>query len=85
MNDPQKLRRWFGRLVLVLFIAVAVLVLPRVVGRSPIAYVLVPALAIVAMKFIEWRVGRWFRRLEAQEAARRAAAHGTHYTTTHRR
>ncbi len=82
MNDPQKLRRWFGRLVLVLFIAVAVLVLPRIVGRSPIAYVVVPALAIVAMKFVEWRLGRWFRRLEAKEAARRAAAH---YTTTHRR
>ncbi len=83
MNHPLKVRRWFGWLVVVLFIAVAVLVLPRIVGRSPIAYVVVPAIAIVAMKFVEWRVGRWFRRLEAQEAARRTAAHGTH--TTHRR
>ena len=84
MNDSRKIRRWFGWLVVVLFTAVAVLVLPRIVGRSPIAYVVVPALAIVAMKFVEWRLGRWFRRLEAAEAARRAAAHATH-STTHRR
>ena len=72
--DPLKLRRWFGGLLLIVFIAAAVLVLPRVVGRSPIAYVVVPALAIVAMKFVEWRMGRWFRRLEAREAARQRSA-----------
>ncbi len=71
MIDPLKLRRWFGGLVLFLFIAGAVLILPRIVGRSPIAYVVVPTLAIVAMKFVEWRMGRWFKRLEAREAARR--------------
>ncbi len=74
MIDPLKLRRWFGGFVVIVFIAGAVLILPRIVGRSPIAYVVVPALAIVAMKFVEWRMNRWFRRLEAQEAARRQAS-----------
>jgi hypothetical protein len=70
MIDPLRLRRWFGGFVLIGFIAGAVLILPRIVGRSPIAYVLVPALAIVALKFVEWRMNRWFRRLAAREAAR---------------
>ena len=77
MKDSRKLRRGFGWLVVILFIAGAVLILPRVVGRSPIAYIVVPALAIVAMKFVEWRMGRWFRRLEAREAARRTQAQHT--------
>jgi len=83
VKDSRKLRRGFGWLVVILFIAVAVLILPRVVGRSPIAYIVVPALAIVAMKFVEWRMGRWFRRLEAREAARRA--HMSQSTSSQRR
>ena len=83
MKDSRKLRRGFGWLVVILFIVVAVLILPRVVGRSPIAYIVVPALAIVAMKFVEWRMGRWFRRLEAREAARRA--HMSQSTSSQRR
>ena len=70
MIDDRRLRRWIG---LIIFFPVAIILIwiaSRLGGRSPLAFVILPALGILTMKLVERRVARWFRRWAEREAAR---------------
>ena len=55
-------------------VPLVLLVGPHLPIRAPLGFLLLPALAIVAMKLVEWRVARWVRRWEERDAARKRIA-----------
>ena len=70
MTDHRRARRWIGVGTFLLAVAVAVWVVPRLGTRSPVVFILLPILAILAMKLVERRVGQWFRRWAERQSAR---------------
>ncbi len=65
----QTQRRWIGVVILLLAVGIAWVVIPRLGARSPIAIVLLCAVAVLTMKLVERRVHRWFRRWAERHAA----------------
>ncbi|MBI4574626.1 MAG: hypothetical protein HY713_15230 [candidate division NC10 bacterium] len=66
-NRPQSwaaggARRWLGIVFYLAALGIIAMVIPRLGSRSPVAIVLLCALAILTMKVVERRVQRWFRR-----------------------
>ena len=72
MRDQRRLRRWIGTGLFLFAIGIATWVLPRLGLRSPVAFVVLPVLAVLTMKLVERRVGQWFRRWAEREAAHRS-------------
>ena len=70
MIDDRRLRRWVGVVIFSLVAIALVWVASRLGSRSPLAFVILPALGILTMKLVERRVARWFRRWAEREAAR---------------
>ena len=70
MIDDRGLRRWVGVVIFSLVAIALVWVASRLGSRSPLAFVILPALGILTMKLVERRVARWFRRWAEREAAR---------------
>ena len=70
MIDNHRLRRLVGLVIFFLMAIVLIWVASRLGGRSPLAFVILPALGILTMKLVERRVARWFRRWAEREAAR---------------
>ena len=70
MIDHRRLRRWVGLVIFFLVAIVLIWVASRLGGRSPLAFIILPALGILTMKLVERRVARWFRRWAEREAAR---------------
>ena len=70
MLDDRGLRRWVGVVSFFLAAIALVWVASRLGPRSPLAFVILPALGILTMKLVERRVARWFRRWAEREAAR---------------
>jgi hypothetical protein len=70
MADDRTVRRWIGVVTFLLVAIVAVWLIPRLGARSPLTFILLPILAILTMKLVERRVGRWFRRWAERQAAR---------------
>ena len=70
MIDDRGLRRWAGVVIFSLVAIALVWVASRLGSRSPLAFVILPALGILTMKLVERRVARWFRRWAEREAAR---------------
>ena len=68
--DDRGLRRWAGVVIFSLVAIALVWVASRLGSRSPLAFVILPALGILTMKLVERRVARWFRRWAEREAAR---------------
>ena len=68
--DDRGLRRWVGVVIFFLVAIALVWVASRLGSRSPLAFVILPALGILTMKLVERRVARWFRRWAEREAAR---------------
>ena len=68
--DDRRLRRWVGVVIFSLVAIALVWIASRLGSRSPLAFVILPALGILTMKLVERRVGRWFRRWAEREAAR---------------
>ena len=68
--DARRVRRWIGAVVCVVAVGIIALVVPRLAPRSPIAIVLLCALAVLTMKLVEHHVRRWFQRWAEREAAR---------------
>ena len=68
--DDRRLRRWVGVVIFSLVAIALVWVASRLGSRSPLAFVILPALGILTMKLVERRVARWFRRWAEREAAR---------------
>ena len=74
-NRPQswaagRARRWLGIAFYLAALGIVVMVIPRLGSRSPVAIVLLCALAILTMKLVERRVHRWFQRWAERQAAR---------------
>lgn len=69
-RDAARLRRWIGAGVCLAGLAVVVLVVPRLLPRSPLAIVVLCALAILTMKLVERRVRRWFDRWAERQVSR---------------
>ena len=69
MIDDRRLRRWVGVVIFFLVAIALVSVASRLGSRSPLAFVILPALGILTMKLVERRVARWFRRWAEREAA----------------
>ncbi len=63
-GNARHARCWIGAIVCLATLGVAVLVIPRVASRSPIAIVLLCALVVLIMRFVEHRVRQWFDRWE---------------------
>jgi hypothetical protein len=70
--DNRRLRRWIGVLVFFVVVAAAVWLVPRLGIRSPFAIVIVPVLAVVAMKLVERRIRQWLRRWAERETTHAA-------------
>jgi hypothetical protein len=68
--DNRGVRRWVGVVIFSLVAIALVWVASRLGSRSPLAFVILPALGILTMKLVERRVARWFRRWAQREAAR---------------
>ena len=68
--DDRRLRRWVGVVIFSLVAIALVWAASRLGSRSPLAFVILPALGILTMKLVERRVARWFRRWAEREAAR---------------
>ncbi len=75
-NKGQRTRRGIAGAAALLAGAAIWYFVPRLGVRSPAAIVVVCATAILAMKLIEHRVRRWFRRWEERTAARGREAEG---------
>ena len=73
-DRPSWLRRLVGLAMFFLVAIVLIWVASRLGGRSPLAFVILPALGILAMKLVERRVARWFRRWAEREAERASRA-----------
>jgi len=69
MGRDRGLRRWLGAGVLVILIAGIGLVVPRIAPRSPLAIVVLCALAILTMKLVERRLRQWLAAWAARQAA----------------
>jgi len=69
-QDARRVRRWIGAVVCVVAVGIIALVAPRLTPRSPIAIVVLCALAVLTMKLVERRVHQWFRRWAERQAAR---------------
>ena len=69
-RDAARLRRWIAAGVCLAGLAVVVLVVPRLLPRSPLAIVVLCALAILTMKLVERRVRQWFERWAERQASR---------------
>ena len=69
-KDGRRTRRWIGVIVCVVTVGGIALLVPRLAPRSPIAIVLLCALAVLTMKLVEHRVQQWFRRWAERQAAR---------------
>ena len=69
-QDARRVRRWIGAVVCVVAVGIIALVVPRLAPRSPMAIVLLCALAVLTMKLVEHRVRQWFRRWAERQAAR---------------
>ena len=74
MIDNHRLRRLVGLVIFFLMAIVLIWVASRLGGRSPLAFVILPALGILTMKLVERRVARWFRRWAEREAERASRA-----------
>jgi hypothetical protein len=61
-GDARRVRRWIGAVVCLATLGIAALVIPRLAPRSPIAIVLLCALAVLTMRLVEHRVRQWFDR-----------------------
>ncbi len=70
MVNDHRLRRWIGVIIFLLIAVAAGWAIPRLGARSPLTFVLLPILAVLTMKLVERRVGRWFRRWAERQAAR---------------
>lgn len=70
MIDDRGLRRCVGVVIFFLVAIALVWAVSRLGSRSPLAFVILPALGILTMKLVERRVARWFRRWAEREAAR---------------
>jgi peptidoglycan/LPS O-acetylase OafA/YrhL len=68
--DARRVRRWIGAVVCVVAVGIIALVAPRLTPRSPIAIVVLCALAVLTMKLVERRVRQWFERWAGRQAAR---------------
>jgi cell division protein FtsW (lipid II flippase) len=69
VKDARRVRRWIAALVCVVAVGIIALVVPRLAPRSPIAIVVLCALAILTVKLVEHRVRRWFDRWTNRQAA----------------
>ncbi|MFI5339421.1 MAG: hypothetical protein ACHQ7N_06255 [Candidatus Methylomirabilales bacterium] len=74
--DARRVRRWIGMVMCLATLGVAALVIPRLAPRSPMAIVLLCALAVLTMKLVEHRVRRWFDRWADRQAARATPPEG---------
>ncbi len=70
LEGQRRQRRWIAGAVVIFLVAAASYVVPRLGTRSPLAIVIVCAMAILVMKLVEHRVHRWFRRWEQWSANR---------------
>ena len=75
-RNAARLRRWIGAGVCLAGLAVVVLVVPRLSPRSPLAIVVLCALAILTMKLVERRVRQWFTRWAERQASRTSGSKG---------
>jgi len=69
-RDARRVRRWIGAVVCLAALGIAVLVIPRLAPRSPVAIVVLCALAVLTMKLVERRVRNWFERWADRQASR---------------
>jgi peptidoglycan/LPS O-acetylase OafA/YrhL len=74
-NRPQAraaggARRWVGIALYLAALGIIVMMIPRLGSRSPVAIVLLCALAILTMKLVERRVRQWFQRWAERQAGR---------------
>lgn len=69
-QDARRVRRWIGAVVCAAAVGIIALVAPRLAPRSPVAIVVLCALAVLTVKLVERRVHQWFRRWAEREAAR---------------
>jgi peptidoglycan/LPS O-acetylase OafA/YrhL len=74
--DPRRVRRWIATVVCLGSLATVALVIPRFAPRSPVAIVLLCALAVLTMKLVEHRVRRWFDRWAARQGPRTRSPKG---------
>jgi hypothetical protein len=70
--DARRVRRWIGLVVLLVFVAIAWVVIPRLGAgaRSPVAIVLLCGMAVLIMKLVERQVHKWFQRWAEKQATR---------------
>ncbi len=70
--DARRVRRWIGLAVLLVFVGIAWVVIPRLGAgaRSPVAIVLLCGMAILVMKLVERQVHKWFQRWAEKQATR---------------
>lgn len=66
------LRRATGVVVCVVLLGVILVLVPRLSPRSPVAIVVLCALAVLTMKLVERRVRQWFNYWAARQASRTA-------------
>ncbi len=64
----QRGRRWIAGVATALVLAAAWYIVPRLGARSPVAILVVCALAVLAMKLVEHRIHRWFRQWEEKSS-----------------
>ncbi len=69
MARDTGLRRWLGAGVVLVLIGGIALVVPRIAPRSPLAIVVLCALAILTMKLVERRLRQWLTAWAARQAA----------------
>jgi peptidoglycan/LPS O-acetylase OafA/YrhL len=74
--DSRRVRRWIGAVVCLVAVGIATQVIPRLAPRSPIAIVVLCALAVLTMKLVERRVRQWFDRWVQRQAARTTPPEG---------
>jgi hypothetical protein len=66
LGGRRRERRWIAGTLAVLVVAAASYIVPRLGARSPVAILIVCAMAILVMKLVERRIHRWFQRWEEQ-------------------
>ncbi len=72
MHDSRNLRGWIALAVLLVFVGIAWVAIPRLGAgaRSPIAIVLLCGVAVLVMKLVERQVHKWFQRWAEKQATR---------------
>ena len=63
-RNARRVRSWIGAVVCLVALGLGAMVIPRVAPRSPIAIVLLCALAVLTTRLVEHRVRLWFDRWE---------------------